>query len=511
MGLKRLPPSPWARLRSGRVAGTIVALILFIVGIFAAIAVLPNGGLVALTLLVLPVVAGIVTAYVVGRRKLLPDSFIDEVGREPTYRAEFCKPLVLREACDLTRGSYGGDYVSHQVAEQWRQRNARVFVQIMNQDNQLCAAFGILALRNSFMDSFIAGTLTEQRLEADDICNYTDAKRSTRLYVSGVVVRDPTTYLGHRRVGIMIWAMLRYLKELYGLTQPRELYALAVTKESGRLLAKLGFRVETRAAVRMDKHDLYRFDLTKESWNALLGTVGDRSLMCHYDFRLTRVRKVPSKGKSSTQKISPVDGPLVTTLLFVVGDRGGFQKDQVQSPKEFQAIQAAMKSCANRDVFTVANPLEATTRPLLVTAYGGRPTIIHFAGHGDTRSLSLISEEGGLVTSEPLIKETLARIFENWPQRVRLCVLNTCESAIIAEHIASRGVVDAAVGWQARLSDTVAITFAGIFYKCVGDGLPLSKCLALAGEGAGGNQRPSLYAREGVDVTQLCYCDAKAK
>src|SRR5207237_1269198 len=47
-------------------------------------------------------------SYVVGRHKLLPDSFVDETGRENSYRAEFCKALVLREACELTRDSYGG-------------------------------------------------------------------------------------------------------------------------------------------------------------------------------------------------------------------------------------------------------------------------------------------------------------------------------------------------------------------------------------------------------------------
>lgn len=500
MALRRLPPSVWARLRSGRGAGlaagaaTLACIRTGLAFSGAAEIHFTPGVLVAGASA--SVLTGLLAAYLRGKSRLLPDSFVDETGVECPYQVEFCTPAVLRVACDLTRDSYADEYVSHDIAEQWRLRNPRAFVQIMNPENRLCACFGVLALRQSFMDQFIAGRVSDLQLGGEDVCTWSESQDSSRLYLSGVVVLEPTTFQGSKRARVMIWAMLEYMRRLYGIKTPRQLYAVAVTKESSRLMTNLGFVVHTSAALRSDKYDLFRYDLTEASWNALLRRVGDLSPMCCVDFTAPENGQGRSTARSeppgSTQSHSRL------TVLFVAGDRGGSQRNQVQIPREFASIQEALRASENRHAFSLATPILAASRQTLVEAYRHEPVILHFAGHGDDRSLSLIVDQGVLVSQTDLMAEQLATILGSFPQRVRLCVLNTCDSAPIAEHLAQTNIVEAAVGWPARLADDVAIAFSRALYGGLGNGVGLSHAITLAAQACGASDTPVLYTAEGV-------------
>lgn len=511
MGLRRLRPSLWARLRSGWKAG--IAASAGAVAFIRTVLAFTGAADVHFTPMVLAVsvpivgLVGLAAAYLRGRSKLLPDSFVDEIGSERLFRAHLCTASGLREACDLTRDSYGRAYVPHDVAEQWRIRNPLAFVQIMNPENRLCACFGVLALRPSFMDQFIAGKVSDQQLGGDDVCTWEDTIKSSRLYLSGVVVLEPGGYLGAKRMRVMTWVMLEYLRRLYGLRTPRQLYAVAVTKESQKAMKHLGFVIETRAEQRTDGWDLYRYDLTEASWRAVLAQVGDFSRMCNVDFALPthagETSLVPfATSPSAEQPRSRI------TLLFVAGDRGGSQRNQVQIPREFTSIQEALRGAENRDAFLLAPPILAASRQTLVEAYRHQPVILHFAGHGDDRSLSLILDQGLLVSQTHLLAEQLATILGTFPDRVRLCVLNTCDSARIAEHLAKTGVVEAAVGWPGRLADDVAIAFSRALYGRLGDGLGLSQAITLACQSCGSPDSPILFTAEGV-ATDLTYTSRK--
>ncbi len=441
---------------------------------------------------------GVVAAYVHGRSKLFPDVFVDEIGSEPSFRAELCNAVALHEACDLTRESYRHEYVGHQVAEQWRIKNPRAFVQIKAPDNRLCAAFGVLALRESFMDQFIKGRVCDTELGGDDIYSWAESTKCLRIYLSGVVVLGPSTIPGSKRARVMMWVMLEYMRQLYGLKTHRQLYAVAVTKESIRLMTDLGFVVETPAAGRADKCDLYRYDLTEASWRTLLCRVGDLSPMCSCNFEPSNHGDAPR-----TSVLQEPEFP--KTILFVAGDRGGSQRNQLQIPREFASIQEALRSSKHRDAFLVAPPILAATRQTLVEAYRHRPLILHFSGHGDNRSLSFIFDQGLVVNQTQIFAEQLAAILRNFPNPVRLCVLNTCESAAIARHLVDERVVEAAVGWPAKLADATAITFCKTLYECLGDGLALSNSVNLATQSCGANEAPIVCTAEGVDGDTIIY------
>lgn len=239
---------------------------------------------------------------------------------------------------------------------------------------------------------------------------------------------------------------------------------------------------------------------------------------CHFEVKVLHGDvRVPSISPESVYPLGPaspgspdavanigegptaVEKPSAVTVLFVAGDRGGAQRNQLQIPREYHSIEAALEGSKYRDDFELARPILGATPSRLVAAYRVRPTILHLAGHGDDRSLSLISDQGLVVSTIPIIAEGLASVLTNFPERVRLCVLNTCASASVAKHLVDAHVVDAAVGWPATLVDSAAIAFSETLYRCLGDGLTLTQSVTLAARSCGSQDTPTLYTDESVD------------
>ena len=190
------------------------------------------------------------------------------------------------------------------------------------------------------------------------------------------------------------------------------------------------------------------------------------------------------------------------TVLYVAGDRGGSQSNQIQISRELDSIQDALLACKYHGAISLANPVLAATRQKLVRAYRTNAGIIHFAGHGDDRSLSLIDDQGILVSATEVIAEQLAGILKNYPQRVRLCILNTCNSAPVAEHLVRANAVDAAIGWNHKIADMDAVAFSGTLYSLLGDGVGLRQAFDLASQVVGSGRPPTLSAIDGINREQ---------
>lgn len=229
-------------------------------------------------------VAGVAAAYIKGRLSQIPDSLVDDVSADGIYDCTFCTEDRLREAVALTKPFYKHEYVGPDVAIQWLMKNRRGFVQIVNAEGDLCACFGILALSRSFTDQFIAGKLSDTQLSERDILPFPEARRCDRLYISGVVVRDPYSQRGHKRACVMLWVMLEYLRKVYGVRKTRQLYAVAVTDTSEKLMKKMDFKLLGARTKRVDKCHLYGFELTKDTHAGLLIKVGNYAPMCRCVF-----------------------------------------------------------------------------------------------------------------------------------------------------------------------------------------------------------------------------------
>jgi len=231
---------------------------------------------------------GLCTAYLKGGGQIFPKNLVDEArNTETPYTCDYCTQATLAEACDLTRPHYRDEYVSDEEAETWREKNPKAFVHLMNRDGELSATFGVLALTPGFTDQFFKGNVTDLLLKSNDILDFEKSKKSQSLYISGVVVRDPDTHLGHKRAAAMIWAMVRYIEMLYGVRKKRILYAIAVTKASEKLMQNLGFTIACDRRRRQDRYHLYCFELTSGSWKLLKERVrvfGDSSAVCKCNF-----------------------------------------------------------------------------------------------------------------------------------------------------------------------------------------------------------------------------------
>ena len=236
----------------------------------------------------LSLTVGLSIGFVQGKGQIFPRNLVDEAkNTDAPYTCDFCTASSLAEACDLTRPHYRDEYVSGEHAEAWRKVNPKAFVDLVNNEGELCATFGVLALTPSFSDQFVKGNVTDLMLKDDDILDFEQSKRSSRLYISGVVVREPDTHIGRKRAAAMLWVMAHYIERLYGTRKKRTLYALAVTAASERLMKNLGFRIARDRRYRQDNYDLYCYELTPQSWKTLKGNVrvyGDSSAVCHCSF-----------------------------------------------------------------------------------------------------------------------------------------------------------------------------------------------------------------------------------
>jgi hypothetical protein len=198
-----------------------------------------------------------------------------------------------------------------------------------------------------------------------------------------------------------------------------------------------------------------------------------------------------------------VETPADIVVQFVAGDRGGSQANQLKIPDEMKILQDSLKAGVNAGFFKHPQPILGATAHDLGKAYLNRPAVLHVAGHGNDRSLSLIAHQGSMVTTRQLTGHELVKILTSYPSRLQLCVLNACDSREIAELLAGSGAVDVAIGWSGQPSDVSAITFVKYFYEHLSHGLIVWQAFNLAQATLGivsAGVSPFLFARTGVDL-----------
>ena len=219
----------------------------------------------------------VVVLIIKSRPEHLPDIVTDEKNNDGLYGVTFCDEATLQEANALTKPYYKKEYVSDDVAENWRKKNPKGFISIRNNEQDLCAAFGIIAMEKSFWTQFVKGRLIDNELEPDDILDFEQSKKASELYISGVVVRDSEITQGKRRAGVMVWVMIVYLKKMYGTRRQRTIYALAVSETSERMLKRCGFSVKCPGNRRKDGLNLYSLQLDSDGIKQLEERIGDWS------------------------------------------------------------------------------------------------------------------------------------------------------------------------------------------------------------------------------------------
>lgn len=174
--------------------------------------------------------------------------------------------------------------------------------------------------------------------------------------------------------------------------------------------------------------------------------------------------------------------PIAVRVKFVAGDRGGGQRNQLQTPKEHASIKSAIKQSTYPGRFALLEPVFAATMSDLSGLYEDAPHVLHFAGHTDDRSLSFIKDQELVASNVPVTADKLRKIFDAYPSPISALVFNNCNSASIAEHMVKSGIVHIAVGWEGKVPDSAAISFAELLYKHLGNGLSIGSAFTLAAE-----------------------------
>ena len=255
---------------------------------------------------------------------------------------------------------------------------------------------------------------------------------------------------------------------------------------------------------------------------ALASGVRTTSFECHFEVPVLNAQvKVPvvdphnifalgraEQASTGTAVSAPPRTPVAedrssVKVLFIAGDRGGSQDSQLQIPQEIHAIQGALRACEHRSVITLANPILAATREKLAGAYRERPAVVHFAGHGNDRSLSIIDDHPLFAGETPLDADYLCDLLRTMQVRVRLCVLNSCVSVDLAQRLVDEGAVDCAVGWPADVSDSAAIAFSRALYAALGDGRCIRDAVSIGRIASGTGAQPVLKAADESDSDVL--------
>ena len=125
----------------------------------------------------------------------------------------------------------------------------------------------------------------------------------------------------------------------------------------------------------------------------------------------------------------PEPNSVLIRIQFVAGDRGGTQKNQLQLPKELRAIREAIAAAEHRECVASDAAILAASVQDLGALYTTHPTVLHFGGHGDDRSLAFVRDQELLADVVTVTADRLVKILREFPDRVSLCVFNTCDSA----------------------------------------------------------------------------------
>lgn len=135
----------------------------------------------------------------------------------------------------------------------------------------------------------------------------------------------------------------------------------------------------------------------------------------------------------------------------------------------------------------------------------------HFAAKdpGGEGALIFIKDGGG---PQPLSQSALEELFKSRHGRIRLVVLNACQTHSQAEAI--RKQIDCVVGTGVDIRDDYARVFSARFYQSLGKGASVQQAyadarFALSTKGATEKEMPVLLSRSGVDARDVFLIDTR--
>lgn len=202
--------------------------------------------------------------------------------------------------------------------------------------------------------------------------------------------------------------------------------------------------------------------------------------------------------------------PEKITILFMASNP--LDTTRLRLDEEVRSIQEKIRSSEYRDSIIFESRWAMRSSDILQAINETNPTIIHFSGHGaDTGEIVLQNPDG---SARLVSKEAIAAAISTASDTVRLVTFNACFSEEQAKSVVA--FVDAAIGMNDSIPDDTACVFAAQLYSSIGFGFSVEKAFRqaiaeLLLEGISGDNIPQLYAKDGVDLTDLVLVDPEAK
>lgn len=197
--------------------------------------------------------------------------------------------LIMSCPCELTTAMkanqmasifYGNEAVPFERYSQWLSKNPNVLVCLLDQQKEVVGYFDVFPLNANFIDGFVSGITKEDELSADHILSPNEARFCCQLYLGGIAVKSPDSFVGHRNVSILLWGLFHYLRSFYPEKRTRQLFALGSTVEGDALLRKFNFTIASPANMRKDKHNLYTLPFTHSLLDSYLSIMPEWNNTC---------------------------------------------------------------------------------------------------------------------------------------------------------------------------------------------------------------------------------------
>ncbi|MBW6530523.1 CHAT domain-containing protein [Sphingomonas sp. RRHST34] len=162
-------------------------------------------------------------------------------------------------------------------------------------------------------------------------------------------------------------------------------------------------------------------------------------------------------------------------VMYVASNPKGH--DDLDLPGEINDLQELLERGAGADPIEFRIYSDLRLNALTATIGRFRPDVLHFAAHGDGRSLLLSKGDGSEVE---LDGRALAALLKGLSARPRLVVLNACSSESVAAELVAHGGADWAIGTDATITNDAARSLTAALYQRLADGSSIGDAFAIA-------------------------------
>ena len=178
---------------------------------------------------------------------------------------------------------------------------------------------------------------------------------------------------------------------------------------------------------------------------------------------------------------------------------------QVLLDEEVRAIEEKIARSAGRDAVQVVSKWAVRPDDMQQALLDHEPTIVHFSGHGAGRSGIVL--HGDVPDTDYLVTgDALKHLFATLRGKIRIVVLNACESSEQANNVAE--VIDFVVGMDDSVDDETARKFASAFYLGIASARSIDTAFhmgisSVKLHGLPDDHVPRLYVRPGASADEV--------